>query len=271
MLLPHGYEGQGAEHSSCRIERFLQASDDDPDDIPEFEKDFGRSQIQRANWQVANITTPANLFHIFRRQCHRDFRKPLIIASTKSLFRHKLCKSPLSDFAPGSRFQRLLTERDEEIAANPDKVDRVIFCSGKVYYELVEKRAELGLKNVAIVTLEQIAPFPFDRVQEELMKYKHVDIGDGLHPGNVIWCQEEPKNMGPWGYVAPRFVTCGREGMNYDLVMRYVGRRAAASPATGYAKVHAAEQNALVKAALLGYDDKDWQQQRPSKLLGHQT
>mmetsp|Transcript_27829 Transcript_27829/g.69902 ORF Transcript_27829/g.69902 Transcript_27829/m.69902 type:complete len:1019 (+) Transcript_27829:71-3127(+) len=271
MLLPHGYEGQGAEHSSCRIERFLQLSDDDPDDIPEFEKDFGRSQIQKANWQVCNITTPANLFHVFRRQIHRDFRKPLVIASTKSLFRHKLCKSPLSDFAPGSRFQRLLTERDAEIAASPEKVDRLIFCSGKIYYELLEKREELGLKNVAIVTLEQIAPFPFDRVKEEFEKYKNVDIGDGLHPGNVIWCQEEPKNMGPWGYVSPRFVTCAREGMNYDLVMRYVGRRAAASPATGYAKVHAAEQGALVQAALLGYDDMDWQQQRPSKLLGHQT
>merc|ERR1712232_1147760 len=116
MLLPHGYEGQGAEHSSCRIERFLQLSDDE-DDVPEFEKDFGRSQIQKANWQVVNVTTPANLFHVLRRQQHRDFRKPLVVASTKSLFRHKLCKSPLAALGPGERFQRLLVERDPEIAA----------------------------------------------------------------------------------------------------------------------------------------------------------
>jgi len=271
MLLPHGYEGQGAEHSSCRIERFLQLSDDDEDDIPIFEKDFGRSQIQKANWQVVNVTTPASLFHVLRRQQHRDFRKPLIVASTKSLFRHKMCKSTLEEMGPGERFQRLLVERDAEIAANPDQVTRLIFCSGKVYYELVEKRAELGLKNVAIVTLEQIAPFPFDRVKEEFEKYKNVDIGDGVHPGDVVWCQEEPKNMGPWSYVRPRFVTTAREGMNWDMVMRYVGRRAAASPATGYAKVHAAEQEALTNSALLGYDDEGWSKARPSKLLGHQT
>lgn len=270
MLLPHGYEGQGAEHSSCRIERFLQLSDDDEDDIPEFEKDFGTSQIQKANWQVVNVTTPANLFHVLRRQQHRDFRKPLVVASTKSLFRHKLCKSPIEAFGPGERFQRLLTERDEEIVADPDQVDRLIFCSGKVYYELVEKREQLGLKNVAIVTLEQIAPFPFDRVREVFEQYKNIDIGDGVYPGTVVWCQEEPKNMGPWSYVRPRFVTCAREGMNYDLVMRYVGRRSAASPATGYAKVHAAEQEALTTEALLGHDDEGWTKARPSKLLGHQ-
>jgi len=269
LLLPHGYEGQGAEHSSCRIERFLQLSDDDEDDIPEFEKDFGRSQIQKANWQVVNVTTPANLFHVLRRQQHRDFRKPLVVASTKSLFRHKLCKSPLEHFGPGERFRRLISERDPSI--DPEKVDRLVFCSGKVYYELVERREALGLKNVAIVTLEQMAPFPFDRVKEVFDQYKNVDIGDGLHPGNVVWCQEEPKNMGPWSYVRPRFVTCAREGMNYDLVMRYVGRRSAASPATGYAKVHAAEQEALVNDALLGYDDEGWTRARPSKLLGHQT
>lgn len=271
MLLPHGYEGQGAEHSSCRIERFLQMSDDDEDDIPDFEKDFGMSQIQKANWQVCNVTTPASLFHVLRRQVHREFRKPLVVASTKSLFRHKLCKSPLSALGPGERFQRLILERDPEIAANPDQVDRLIFCSGKVYYELVEKREELGLKNVAIVTLEQVAPFPFDRVKEVFEMYKNVDIGDGVHPGSVVWCQEEPKNMGPWSYVRPRFVTTAREGMNYDLVMRYVGRRSAASPATGYAKVHAAEQEALTTEAILGHDDGGWANSRPSKLLGHQT
>jgi len=271
MLLPHGYEGQGAEHSSCRLERFLQLCDDDEDDIPNFENDYGRNQAQKANWQVVNVTTPANVFHALRRQLNRDFRKPLVVASTKSLFRHKSCKSPLSDMGPNSRFKRLIDERDPEIEGNPDKVDRLVFCSGKVYYELVEKREELGLKNVAICSLEQIAPFPFDRVKTIMEKYSKVDVGDGLHPGNIIWCQEEPKNMGPWSYVRPRFVTTAREGLNHDMVMRYVGRRSAASPATGYAKVHVAEQEALVTQALVGHDDQDWQVQRPSKLLGYQT
>jgi len=271
MLLPHGYEGQGAEHSSARIERFLQLCDDDEDDIPSFESDFGMSQIQKANWQVVNVTTPANLFHAYRRQIHRDFRKPMVVFSTKSLFRHKLCKSPIDDFAPGSRFKRVYDERNPEISENPDKVDRLVFCSGKVYYELVEKRDELGLNNVAIVSVEQVAPFPFDRVKMIMEKYNKVDYGDGVRPGNVVWCQEEPKNMGPWQYVKPRIVTTAREGLNVDLVVRYVGRRSAASPATGYPKVHAAEQSALVTYALEGYDEQDWQTQRPSKLLGYQT
>eukprot|EP00928_Gymnodinium_smaydae_P023471 TRINITY_DN19360_c0_g2_i3.p1 TRINITY_DN19360_c0_g2~~TRINITY_DN19360_c0_g2_i3.p1 ORF type:complete len:1025 (+),score=287.34 TRINITY_DN19360_c0_g2_i3:74-3148(+) len=271
MLLPHGFEGQGAEHSSARIERFLQLCDDDEDDIPEFAKDFGKSQAQKANWCVINPTTPANVYHAFRRQVLRDFRKPLVVASTKSLFRHKSCKSSLEEMGPGTRFQRLLTERDEEIANNPDKVDRLVFCSGKIYYELVAERERLGLKNVAIETLEQVAPFPFDRVKTSLEKYKNVDLGDGVHPGNLVWCQEEPKNMGPWFYTKPRLVTTCREGLEKDVVVRYVGRRAAASPATGYAKVHQAEQEALIKEALLGHEDANWSVQRPSGLLGHQT
>eukprot|EP00928_Gymnodinium_smaydae_P023468 TRINITY_DN19360_c0_g1_i1.p1 TRINITY_DN19360_c0_g1~~TRINITY_DN19360_c0_g1_i1.p1 ORF type:complete len:1054 (+),score=296.15 TRINITY_DN19360_c0_g1_i1:362-3163(+) len=271
MLLPHGFEGQGAEHSSARIERFLQLCDDDEDDIPDFDGDFHDRQSQKANWCITNPTTPANVFHMFRRQIHRDFRKPLVVASTKSLFRHKSCKSPLEEFGPGTRFQRMIPERDPEIANNPDKVDRIVFCSGKIYYELVAEREKLGLKNVAIETLEQIAPFPFDRVKESLEKYKNVDYGDGVHPGSVVWCQEEPKNMGAWFYTKPRLVTTLREGLEKDVVIRYVGRRASASPATGYAQVHNAEQEALIKEALLGHDDASWTVQRPSGLLGHQT
>jgi len=269
MLLPHGYMGQGAEHSSCRIERFLQLSDDDEDDIPDFVKDFGKSQAQKANWQVMNISTPANYFHALRRQQKRDFRKPMVVASPKNLFRLKECVSPLVELGPDSRFQRLIPERDAEI--KPENVDRLVFCSGKLYYELVAEREKLGLKNVAIVTVEQLAPFPFDRVKQIMDTYTNVDYGDGVHPGNVIWCQEEPKNMGPWSYVRPRFVTTAREGMNKDMVMRYVGRRAAASPATGYPKLHAAEQEAVVTQAIVGYDDADWTKQRPMSLLGHQT
>jgi 2-oxoglutarate dehydrogenase E1 component len=271
MLLPHGYEGQGAEHSSARVERFLQMSDDDEDDIPNFAKDFGRNQCQKANWQVVNVTTPANLFHVLRRQLHRNFRKPLIIPSTKSLFRHKLCKSTLEDFGPTSHFWRLIGERDKEIAANPDKVDRLIFCSGKIYYELVAEREALGLTNVAIATIEQIAPFPFDRVLEQLKLYKNVPVGDGVTPGSVIWCQEEPKNMGAWTYVRPRIVTTFREGLDKDAVIRYVGRRAAASPATGFAKLHQAEQASVVQESLTGDAPDPSGMHRPSGLLGHQT
>merc|ERR1739845_74862 len=129
----------------------------------------------------------------------------------------------------------------------------------------------MGAKNIAIVTLEQIAPFPFDRVKAEMSKYRNVDPGDGVHPGEYVWVQEEPKNMGPWFYVKPRFVTTAREGVDADVVMRYVGRRAAASPATGYAKLHAAEQSELLKVAIAGYDDANWSVHRPSGLLGHQT
>jgi 2-oxoglutarate dehydrogenase E1 component len=272
MLLPHGFEGQGAEHSSGRMERFLQLSDDDEDDIPSFAKDFGRNQAQKANWQVMNVTTPANLFHAYRRQIHRNFRKPLVIFSTKSLFRHKNCKSSLADLGPSSHFWRLIGERDAEIAANPDKVDRLIFCTGKLYYELAAEREALGLKNVAIVSVEQIAPFPFDRALEQLKMYKNVPMGDGLKPGNVIWCQEEPKNMGAWFYVRPRLVTACREGLDKDVVIRYVGRRSAASPATGYAKLHAAEQSTVVTESLVGdFEGLEDGVHRPSGLLGHQT
>eukprot|EP00435_Cladocopium_sp_Y103_P038094 s1410_g10.t1 len=242
--------GQGAEHSSCRLERFLQLSDDDEDDIPAFENDFGRNQVQKANWQVMNISTPANYFHALRRQQHRDFRKPMILASPKNLFRLRQCVSKLSEMGPGSRFRRLIPERDQKIADNPEKVKRLVFCSGKLYYELVAEREQLGLDNVAIVTLEQIAPFPFDRVKAMLEMYPNVDIGDGIHPGNVIWCQEEPKNMGAWSYASVS-ESADKEPAGKDRQWSYVGRRASASPATGYPKLHNAEQEALVKEALV--------------------
>jgi len=270
LLLPHGYYGQGAEHSSCRLERFLQMTDDDEDDIPSFsQENFSKQQSQKANWVVTNISTPSNYFHALRRQLCRNFRKPLVVASPKSLFRLKQCVSPMADMSTGTRFLRLIPERNPDI--KPEGVDRLVFCSGKIYYELEQEREKLGLKNVAIVTLEQLAPFPFDKVEEQLKLYPKVDIGDGVHPGNIVWCQEEPKNMGPWSYVRPRFVTCAREGLDQDMVMRYVGRRAAASPATGFHKLHVAEQEAVIAEALVGHDDESWAVQRPSKILGHQT
>eukprot|EP00933_Yihiella_yeosuensis_P079725 TRINITY_DN930_c0_g1_i1.p1 TRINITY_DN930_c0_g1~~TRINITY_DN930_c0_g1_i1.p1 ORF type:complete len:1068 (-),score=228.22 TRINITY_DN930_c0_g1_i1:671-3874(-) len=267
MLLPHGYDGQGAEHSSCRLERFLQMSDDDEDDVPDY--DSG-TQVQKANWQVMNLTTPANYFHALRQQLHRDFRKPLVIASPKALLRHKACISSFEDMGPDSKFMRLIPERDAAISANPEQVKRLVFCTGKIYYELVAEREKLGLTDVAIATVEMIAPFPFDKVRDEIAKYPNVDKGDGVHPGDIIWCQEEPKNMGAWAYVRPRMVTVSREALDMDLVVRYVGRRASAAPATGIGKLHSIEQSAVIAEALQG--KLTWQESsRPTAILGHQT
>jgi len=272
MLLPHGYDGQGAEHSSCRLERFLQLCDGDEDDMPDYEGAALGEQIHKSNMQVMNLTTPANYFHALRSQLHRDYRKPLVIAAPKALLRHKSCVSTLEDMGPTSSFQRVIGERDPDIAANPDKVERLVFCSGKVYFELAEKRKQLGLDNVAIVTVEMISPFPFDKVRDQMQLYKAVSHGDGVHPGNVIWCQEEPKNMGAYQFVRPRFVSVARQAMNSDLVMNYIGRRAAAAPATGIGKLHAAEQEALLTLALTSGDvDQDKGISRHSELLGHQT
>lgn len=268
MLLPHGFEGQGAEHSSCRIERFLQMADDDEDDVPVIDDAKTGMQVQHANWQVLNVSTPANFFHALRRQVCRNYRKPMVIAVPKSLLRLKACTSSLEDMAPGTCLQRVIPERDPAI--KPENVDRLIFCSGKIYYELVKRREELGLTNVAIVTIEHIAPFPFDKVLDTLKTYDRVDHGDGVRPGNIIWCQEEPKNMGPWSYVKPRFVTVSREGLDKDTVVRFVGRRTAASPATGFAKLHEAEQLAVVENALTG-EMKEGYVARGSVLLGHTT
>lgn len=276
MLLPHGYDGQGAEHSSCRVERFLQLADDDEDDaismvLEQDAKSAGTvppwvSQQMRANLSIVNCTTPANFFHVLRRQCVRQFRKPLIVLSPKKLLRLPICKSDMEDFGPEQRFQRVLQERDAKI--KDQEVTRLIFCSGQIYYELAAEREKLGLKNVAIVTIEEIAPFPFDRALEIFLRYKNVDHGDGVHPGQVVWCQEEPKNNGAWSYVKPRLVTAAREGVEKDTVIRYCGRRAASAPATGYAKLHAEEQAAVIRDALLGHDDTN---PRASALLGHQT
>jgi 2-oxoglutarate dehydrogenase E1 component len=268
MLLPHGYDGQGAEHSSCRLERFLQMCDDDEDDIPDL-KESADKQIQKSNWQVMNLSTPANYFHAIRQQLKRDFRKPLVVASPKALLRLNKCVSTLEDMGPNSAFQRVIPERDPEIKGNPDKVTRLVFCSGKIYYELAAKREELGLKNVALVTIEMVAPFPFDLVGEQIGHYKNVSRGDGIHPGDVIWCQEEPKNMGAWAYIKPRTVCVAREALQTDLVVRYVGRRASAAPATGIGKLHIAEQEAIWTEALMGHEEDG--RPRPTTLLGHQT
>jgi len=213
MLLPHGYEGQGPEHSSARLERYLQM--------------FAENNIQ-----VANLTTPAQYFHILRRQMRRNFRKPLILMTPKSLLRHKEVVSPVSAFT-GDRFHELL----DDDQAEPGRVRRVLLCSGKVYYDLREQQAAEGVDNVAIVRVEQIAPFPEELVKQMLGRYRNAR--------EWIWVQEESQNMGAWTFVEPRLRGLGCE-------VRYVGRDASASPATGSHHIHAQEQKELVAAALTG-------------------
>ncbi len=220
MLLPHGHEGQGPEHSSARLERYLQL-------------------CAERNMAVANITTPANYFHALRRQLKRDFRKPLVLMTPKSLLRHRLCVSSLDDMGPGSGFRSVIGETDA--IARPEEVKRVVLCSGKVYYDLLAQRREQGIANVALVRLEQLYPFPTTSLPKALAGYRNAE---------VVWCQEEPENMGAWNFADRRIeAVLGKLG-GVATRPRYVGRVAAASPATGLAKIHAAEQAALVNAAL---------------------
>lgn len=240
LLLPHGYMGQGAEHSSCRIERFLQQVEEDPEVVPPMGEET-RMQIQRSNWQVVNCTTPANYFHLLRRQIHRDFRKPLIVASPKSLLRDKRCTSTLEEMGPSTRFKRVYHEVDRDIVENAEKVRRLILCSGKIYYELVDERTRLGVKDVAIVRVEQIAPFPWDRIAFEAKLYKNAEI---------MWAQEEPKNMGCWAFMEPRICTATRVLVDQEKRPLYAGRKPSAATATGLgARAHEAEQRSILDAA----------------------
>jgi 2-oxoglutarate dehydrogenase E1 component len=216
LLLPHGYEGQGPEHSSARIERFLQLCAED-------------------NMQVVNCSTPANYFHALRRQIHRDFRKPLIVFTPKSLLRHKRAISDLSDFE--GTFRAVIPEYRKDLVSN-DKIRKVVICSGKVYYDIIEKCETQKINDVAVIRLEQFYPFPSDKLSIELEKYKNAE---------VIWCQEEPKNMGGWFFVNPLI-----EEVLSDLNIQAkrpqcIARPLAASPACGYASVHAKEQEEIVK------------------------
>ncbi len=220
MLLPHGFEGQGPEHSSARLERYLQL-------------------CAERNMRVCNFTTPANYFHALRRQLKANYRKPLVVMTPKSLLRHKLAVSSLSEFGPGSAFKFVIPEID---ALAPDeKVKRVVLCTGKVFYDLLQERRDKGVDDVAIVRLEQIYPFPVKTLAATLAPFKNAE---------VVWCQEEPENMGAWHFVDRRLETVLSK---LDIKARrpvYVGRENAASPATGLARVHQAQQEALVKKAL---------------------
>ena len=219
MLLPHGYEGQGPEHSSARLERYLQLCAED-------------------NMQVANVTTAANYFHILRRQLKRNFRKPLVMMSPKSLLRKKEVFSKIEEFGVGTTFQKVIGEVGKLKAA--DKIRKVVICSGKVYYDIAEKRDADKVDDVAVIRLEQFYPFPFADMQKELGKYKNAEF---------VWAQEEPKNMGGWLFVRA-FLDETLEKVGFKKRVSYVGRLAAASPATGFYKVHNKEQDDLVKQAL---------------------
>ncbi|RDC71780.1 2-oxoglutarate dehydrogenase E1 component [Rhodovulum sp. 12E13] len=226
-LLPHGYEGQGPEHSSARLERFLTMCGGD-------------------NWIVANCTTPANYFHILRRQLHRTFRKPLILMTPKSLLRHKLAISDVDDFTTGSSFHRVLWDDAEKghsstTLAPDDQIRRVVMCSGKVYYDLLEERDARGIDDVYLLRIEQFYPFPALSAVKELERFKKAE---------VIWCQEEPKNQGAWAFIEPNIEWVLTRIKSRHSRPRYVGRAAAASPATGLASQHKAQQAALVDEAL---------------------
>ena len=228
-LLPHGFEGQGPEHSSARLERFLQNSAED-------------------NWIVANCSTPANYFHILRRQIHRQFRKPLILMTPKSLLRHPLCVSTADEFTTGSFFRRVMWDdaqvgRSDLKLASDAKIKRVVICSGKVYYDLLAERDKRDLKNVYLLRLEQFYPFPAHSMVKELSRFKGAE---------VVWCQEEPKNQGAWTFVEPNLEWVLNKIEAKTQRARYAGRAASASPATGLASRHKAEQEALVNDALEG-------------------
>jgi 2-oxoglutarate dehydrogenase E1 component len=203
-----------------------------------FSENIGRQkQIQAANWQVVNVTTPANYFHVLRRQVVREFRKPLVVMSPKSLLRHRLVKSDMEEFLPGTRFHRFFADSGEGLVAD-DKIRKLILCSGKVYFDLLLEREKLGITDVALARCEQIAPFPFDHVKAEAIKYPNADI---------VWCQEESKNAGAWFYTRPRIITATRDVR--DIRPKYAGRAPGASTSTGSAAAHKKELEALLQQA----------------------
>ncbi|HTE41368.1 MAG TPA: thiamine pyrophosphate-dependent enzyme, partial [Steroidobacteraceae bacterium] len=215
LFLPHGYEGQGPEHSSARLERFLQLSAEN-------------------NMQVVVPSTPAQMFHMLRRQMRRSLRKPLIVMTPKSLLRHKLSVSSLEDLTHGS-FRNVLDEVDD---IEVSKVRRVVFCSGKVYFDLLEARRNFGVHDVAVVRIEQLYPFPIEEYAAIIAKYTNAR--------DIVWCQEEPQNQGAWYQIRHRL----QEPLSSKDQLLYSGRAPAAAPATGIAKMHAEQQSQLVEAAL---------------------
>ena len=222
LLLPHGYEGAGPEHSSARLERFLQLCAED-------------------NLQVCVPSTPAQIFHLLRRQMLRPYRKPLVVMSPKSLLRHRLAVCDREALGPDARFEVVIDDRD---VPDPDRVTRLVLCAGKVWYDLAEKRAERGLDHVALVRVEQLYPYPREEIQAILDRYPKAR--------DVIWAQEEPRNQGTWFFMLSRRHLAGMIRSNRRL--GYAGREYSASPAAGYMSVHLEQQRALIESAL-GLDE----------------
>ena len=230
MLLPHGYEGQGPEHSSARIERYLQS-------------------CAQENLQVVNCTTPANYFHLLRRQIHRTFRKPLIVFSPKSLLRHKKCVSEIEDFLPENSFHRILPDHADfpeynliKLAKDED-IKRVVLCSGKVYFDISEKRETIRNPKVQLLRIEQLYPFPVKKLASFLKRFKNAD--------EFIWCQEEPENMGAWSFVE-KYINWTLDSVGAkSKKVQYVGRKPSASTATGYLKKHVQQQDEIISKVLL--------------------
>jgi 2-oxoglutarate dehydrogenase E1 component len=215
MFLPHGYEGQGPEHSSGRLERFLQLCAEN-------------------NMQVVVPSTPAQMFHMLRRQMLQNFRKPLVVMTPKSLLRHRLSTSPLGALSEGY-FHKVVPELEP---LDPAAVRRIVFCSGKVYYDLLEARREQGIDHTALVRIEQLYPFPAEQYASVIDGYPNAH--------EIVWCQEEPQNQGAWYQIRHRL----QEPLGPDHELFYSGRAGAAAPAAGYYKLHVEQQEGLVRAAL---------------------
>jgi 2-oxoglutarate dehydrogenase E1 component len=215
LFLPHGYEGQGPEHSSARLERYLQLCAED-------------------NLQVANCTTPAQIFHLLRRQMKRNFRKPLVVMTPKSLLRHKLAVSSVAELTDGA-FHEII---DDAGAPDPQRITQLRFCTGKVYYDLVTERERKQSTNTAILRIEQLYPLPSKALAEALQRYPKAQ--------DIAWVQEEPRNMGAWGFMLEHLSPL----LPASLPLRYIGREAQASPAVGAQKIHQQEQTGLVEQAL---------------------
>ncbi|KAK5943968.1 2-oxoglutarate dehydrogenase E1 component [Knufia obscura] len=246
--LPHGYDGQGPEHSSGRVERYLQLCNEEPRIFPSADK--LERQHQDCNMQVAYMTTPANLFHVLRRQMNREFRKPLIIFFSKSLLRHPLCRSDIQDFTGDSHFSWIIRDPEHGKAiSEPNEIDRVVICTGQVYASLHKYREQEGHKNTAITRIEQLNPFPWAQLKENLDSYPNAKT--------IVWCQEEPLNAGAWSFVQPRIETLlnATEHHNRRHVM-YAGRDPSASVATGLKTSHVKEEQSLLKEAFTVEQDK---------------
>lgn len=235
LLLPHGMDGQGPEHSSARMERYLSLMDDDPHSIDPLRSEPITKQIFNANMQIVQCSTASQYFHVLRRQMKRQFRKPLVVFNSKKLLRYKPATSEMNEFALGLRFQRVIGEQKSETLVSPEQIKEVVVCSGQAYYEVLETRQQLNITDYAIIRVEQIAPFPYEHFKALVQQYPNAKF---------TWFQEEHQNMGAWTYVEPRINQMLSECEMAPI--SYVGRRISASPAAGTQKQHKAEQKQIL-------------------------